>query len=272
MDKNDFTIEVHDDTLVVSGEKRFEREASEGRYRVLQCAYGHFHRTIPLPARGPDRGHRSDLPQPPLSIELPTKAEPATHRSIEIKIPQRSSPGLPAHAQRRGAGRHRTEPRGAYRSALSGCPNQIPSTSSNRPSATKARPIQAFSGARSNSTAPETSSPRDRRRRVREFLIIVKVQLQFQRVLTEFAGRSSTVRRCCKRAPVNVRQLSDAALRRPTLCLTAPRRMPVANRTSHERARYSISLTLSRRAAAPCPPARAGVFPARGQSVHWLRS
>ena len=49
MDKKDFHIEVLGDTLTVRGEKRFEREATEGRWRVLQCAYGHFHRSVPLP-------------------------------------------------------------------------------------------------------------------------------------------------------------------------------------------------------------------------------
>ena len=44
MDKQDFDLEVLDDHLRVSGEKRFERESSEGRWRVMQCAYGAFRR------------------------------------------------------------------------------------------------------------------------------------------------------------------------------------------------------------------------------------
>ena len=51
MRKDDIRIEVTDDALVVSGEKRFEREATEGRYRVLQCAYGNFRRVVPLATR-----------------------------------------------------------------------------------------------------------------------------------------------------------------------------------------------------------------------------
>lgn len=49
LDKNDLNIEVQDGSLIVRGEKRFERESSEGRYRVLQCAYGSFQRAVPLP-------------------------------------------------------------------------------------------------------------------------------------------------------------------------------------------------------------------------------
>jgi len=38
MDKQNIAIDVRDDALVVSGEKRFERESTEGRWRVMQCA------------------------------------------------------------------------------------------------------------------------------------------------------------------------------------------------------------------------------------------
>jgi HSP20 family protein len=38
MEKSDFDIEVTDQKLVVRGEKRFERETTDGRYRFLQCA------------------------------------------------------------------------------------------------------------------------------------------------------------------------------------------------------------------------------------------
>ena len=48
MDKQDIDIEIRDDALVVSGEKRFERESTEGRWRVMQCAYGSFRRVVPL--------------------------------------------------------------------------------------------------------------------------------------------------------------------------------------------------------------------------------
>jgi HSP20 family protein len=49
MNKSDFDIQVQDGALVVRGEKRFERESTEGRWRVLHCAYGNFLRAVPLP-------------------------------------------------------------------------------------------------------------------------------------------------------------------------------------------------------------------------------
>jgi HSP20 family protein len=50
LEARDLDLEIRDDVLVVRGEKRFEHEESEGRYRLLQRAYGKFQRTVPLPA------------------------------------------------------------------------------------------------------------------------------------------------------------------------------------------------------------------------------
>jgi HSP20 family protein len=85
LDKQDLEVEVQEGTLVVSGEKRFERETTEGRYRVLQCAYGTFQRAVPLPvavlADQAKAGYRNGV----LRVELP-KAELGAPRKMNIKI------------------------------------------------------------------------------------------------------------------------------------------------------------------------------------------
>lgn len=85
MEKSDFNIEVRDDALIVRGEKRFEREASEGRYRVLQCAYGTFQRVVPLPAPVIANKAKATYRNGVLKIELP-KAGPAKAKAIEITV------------------------------------------------------------------------------------------------------------------------------------------------------------------------------------------
>lgn len=85
MEKTDFDIEVRNDALMVRGEKRFESESGDGRYRVLQCAYGSFSRTIPLPApiladQGSATYHNGVL-----KIEL-LKAEPTKSKETQIKV------------------------------------------------------------------------------------------------------------------------------------------------------------------------------------------
>lgn len=85
MDKRDFDIEVRDDALVVSGEKRFEREASDGRYRMLQCAYGSFRRVVPLPERvHPDKAS-ARYKDGVLRVEL-KKAEPGRPKRVTVKV------------------------------------------------------------------------------------------------------------------------------------------------------------------------------------------
>ena len=70
MNKSDFDIQVQGDTLVVRGEKRFERESTEGRWRMLQCAYGSFLRSVPLPAAVKTDQSRASYRNGVLKVEL----------------------------------------------------------------------------------------------------------------------------------------------------------------------------------------------------------
>ena len=85
MDKKDFQIDVVGDSLVVRGEKRFEREATQGRWRVMQCAYGSFHRTVPLPVGVKGESARAVYQDGVLKVELP-KSEPGRPRAITVKL------------------------------------------------------------------------------------------------------------------------------------------------------------------------------------------
>ena len=85
MEKENFNIEVMDDMLLVRGQKRFERESSEGRYRLLQCAYGSFRREISLPAPVQAGKTEATYRNGVLRIELP-KAKTERARSKMIRI------------------------------------------------------------------------------------------------------------------------------------------------------------------------------------------
>lgn len=85
MDKQDINLEVLDDALIVSGEKVFERESTEGRYRVMQCAYGSFRRTVPLPVAVRGDEARATYKNGVLRVELP-KAEPSRPRAFAIQV------------------------------------------------------------------------------------------------------------------------------------------------------------------------------------------
>ena len=85
MQKTDFDLEVHDHYLVVRGEKQIERERTEGRYHVTECAYGRFERAIPLP-EGVETGKAHAVYKKGiLRVELP-KAVSQRRRTIKVDV------------------------------------------------------------------------------------------------------------------------------------------------------------------------------------------
>jgi HSP20 family protein len=87
LEKHDFDIQVVDgQTLSVRGDKRFERETTEGRWRVVQCAYGSFQRTIALPAPVKADEARATYRNGVLRVELrKLQAQPpAAARTIKV--------------------------------------------------------------------------------------------------------------------------------------------------------------------------------------------
>jgi HSP20 family protein len=85
LDKNDLDIQVEGDELIVRGEKRFEREDTEGRYRVFQCAYGSFRRAVPLSAAVLADQAKASYRNGVLRVELP-KAEPVAPRKTTVRV------------------------------------------------------------------------------------------------------------------------------------------------------------------------------------------
>ncbi|HEB93975.1 MAG TPA: Hsp20/alpha crystallin family protein [Gammaproteobacteria bacterium] len=83
MEADDFDIQVIDDSLLIRGEKHWQRSDTKGRYHLLECAYGEFERAIPLP-RPVDDGHaKAKYRRGVLTVTLPiTKAYRA--RRIDI--------------------------------------------------------------------------------------------------------------------------------------------------------------------------------------------
>ncbi len=85
MDRRELDVEVRDDALVVSGEKRFERERTAGRYRTLQCAYGSFRRVVPLPVAVLSDKAEATYRDGVLRVELP-KRQPGRPRRVTLRV------------------------------------------------------------------------------------------------------------------------------------------------------------------------------------------
>ena len=83
MRREDFNVDLHGDVLTVWGEKQFDKEASRGRYSVVQCAYGSFRRDLVLPVPVKPDQTKASYRDGVLRIELP-KSEGARARRIAV--------------------------------------------------------------------------------------------------------------------------------------------------------------------------------------------
>ena len=84
MEKEELNVEVQGDALVIRGEKRFEREDTEGRYRALQCAYGTFRRVVPLPAAVLSDQAKASYKNGVLRVELPKDADASRKATVKV--------------------------------------------------------------------------------------------------------------------------------------------------------------------------------------------
>ncbi len=81
---DDFDINISDNILTISGEKQFQQEKIEGSYRILECAYGRFSRSIPLEYEVDAETAKASYGRGILKIELDKKPH-QRRRKIEIK-------------------------------------------------------------------------------------------------------------------------------------------------------------------------------------------
>lgn len=85
IDESELDLSLHDDRLVIKGEKRDESEKKEEDRKYVERSYGMFERTIPLPA-GIDRDKvTAAFKKGVLKVNLPKTAE-AKQASRKISI------------------------------------------------------------------------------------------------------------------------------------------------------------------------------------------
>ena len=71
MELDDFDVCVHDEVLIVRGEKHYQSERSEVGYQIAECAYGSFERAIPLPDNVDGSQAKAKYRRGVLRIEIP---------------------------------------------------------------------------------------------------------------------------------------------------------------------------------------------------------
>jgi HSP20 family protein len=75
LDEKDIDIEVTDESLIIRGEKKTERENKNKDYHLTERSYGSFYRSIPLPPGAEAEKATASYKHGVLSVTLPKTAE-----------------------------------------------------------------------------------------------------------------------------------------------------------------------------------------------------
>ena len=85
MKKEEIKINVHDDVLAISGERKYEKEEKDKKYHRVERAYGSFMRSFTLPEDADGSKVNAEYKDGVLKVHLP-KAEKAKPKAMEVKI------------------------------------------------------------------------------------------------------------------------------------------------------------------------------------------
>ncbi len=85
MDPSDISIEVQDNVLTVSGERRFEEEVKEDKYYRIERRYGSFSRSLALPQTVDESRIEARYDNGVLEVSVP-KADVAKPKKITVSV------------------------------------------------------------------------------------------------------------------------------------------------------------------------------------------
>ncbi|MGC9327040.1 MAG: Hsp20/alpha crystallin family protein [Candidatus Hinthialibacter sp.] len=85
MEKDEFSIELEENTLILRGEKKHKDEHKDRNVHRVECRYGRFDRRIDLPATIQSDKAVAEYKNGVLNIVLP-KAETAKRKAITVNV------------------------------------------------------------------------------------------------------------------------------------------------------------------------------------------
>jgi HSP20 family protein len=83
----DVKVDIEKNVLTLSGERKVEKEETEGTFRRVERQYGSFTRSFTLPETVDTEHISADLKEGVLALRLPKKDAP-TPRSISVNAPR----------------------------------------------------------------------------------------------------------------------------------------------------------------------------------------
>jgi len=84
LEEKDVQINLVDNVLTITGEKKEEKEEKEKNYRLLERSYGSFSRTLELPAGTEPDAVKATIAKGVLKVTVP-KPTPAEVKKVEVK-------------------------------------------------------------------------------------------------------------------------------------------------------------------------------------------
>lgn len=83
--KEDVKVTIENGALVITGERKLEKEEKEKKYHRIERAYGKFLRTFTLPEGADGAKIAADFKDGVLKVHLP-KSEKAKGKAVEVKV------------------------------------------------------------------------------------------------------------------------------------------------------------------------------------------
>lgn len=84
LEDKDVQINIADNLLTIRGEKTAEKEEKDKNYRLVECSYGSFERTLELPSGVDADAIKANIAKGVLKVTIP-KPAPAQTKKIEVK-------------------------------------------------------------------------------------------------------------------------------------------------------------------------------------------
>lgn len=84
MDEKDFNVSIDNGNLTLRGEKKHENR--DEKAHKMECAYGFFERTLPLPKYAKMEEAKAKYKNGVLTIQIPKDPKQETERSIPVSV------------------------------------------------------------------------------------------------------------------------------------------------------------------------------------------
>lgn len=83
VDEGDIDIEVKPDQITIRGERKEEKEVSEGNYHSRECFWGSFSRVVAFPVEGDPDGAKATFKSGILTVRVPKSRK---NQAVKLKI------------------------------------------------------------------------------------------------------------------------------------------------------------------------------------------